>query len=121
MTPTEPEQRRREGMRLLADGHSQTDVARICGVTRQTANTWSHRMAEGEAAWRDGARGRPAALSAADRERLSNLLRDDAAADAFPRGRRTLARTIRLIEREFGVRYSISGVWHLLRVLGRSA
>lgn len=43
-------QRRAVGMELLAKGVSQSEVARRCNVSRQTANNWAQRVAEGLAA-----------------------------------------------------------------------
>jgi hypothetical protein len=56
----ELETRRRHGMRLLARGVSQSDVARTCGVSRQTAMTWARLLPEDPHPWRRRPLGRPA-------------------------------------------------------------
>ena len=116
--PSDPESRRRKGLELLARGLPQAEVARQCNVTRQTAMRWSRRLTEGDAGWRDRRPGRPAALNADDLKRLSEMISHGAAVNPFPDGRWTLARVVRLIEREFGRRFSQSTVWHLLRIAG---
>jgi transposase len=40
-------ERRSLGMKLLSQGVSQAEVARRCDVSRQTANNWASRVAEG--------------------------------------------------------------------------
>jgi len=44
--------RRRRGMRMLAKGVSQAEVARVCEVSRQTASSWAAMTAEDAQAWR---------------------------------------------------------------------
>jgi transposase len=115
------ELRRRKGMQMLKRGDSQSDVARACGVTRQTASTWASMLAVDAKAWRRKPIGRPAALEADDLKRLSKLLLDGAIANGFPTEVWTLARVAKLIEREFVVRFSVANVWHVLRALGFSS
>jgi transposase len=115
------ELRRRKGMRMLKRGESQAEVARACAVTRQTASTWARMLAEDAQAWRRKPLGRPAALEAADFKRLSKLLLEGAIGNGFPTEVWTLARVAKLIEREFGVTYSVANVWHVLRALGFSS
>jgi putative transposase len=117
----ELELRRRRGMRMLSRGESQAEVARKCEVTRQTAMTWARRVAEDREAWRRKRLGRPAALDEADLKRLAKLLLDGATANGFPNELWTLARVVKLIEREFEVKYSVANVWHVLRALGFSS
>ncbi len=50
MTPNSEVARRSLGMKLLAEGVSQAEVARRCEVSRQTANNWAQRLAEGQSA-----------------------------------------------------------------------
>jgi transposase len=117
----ELEARRRRGMRMLARGLTQAEVARACGVTRQTAMTWARMLAEDAQAWRRRPLGRPSALVQKDRARLAQLPLRGALANGFPTELWTLARVAALIEREFGHAFSISYVWTLLRELGFSA
>jgi len=108
-------------MRMLARGKSQAEVARECEVTRQTAMTWARMLAEDPQAWRRKPLGRPGALDPEDLKRLSKLLVEGALANGFPTELWTLARVVKLIEREFSVKYSVANVWHVLRALGFSS
>jgi len=117
----EMELRRRKGMRMLARGTPQAEVARECEVSRQTAMTWARRLAEDAQAWRRKPLGRPAALGDDDLKRLSKLLLDGAIAAGFPTELWTLARVVNLIEGQFGVKFSPANVWHVLRALGFSS
>lgn len=115
------ESRRRKGMRMLARGIAQAEVARVCDVSRQTALNWSRMVAEDPQAWRRKPLGRPAALNGADLKRLSKLLLDGAINNGFPTELWTLARVAILIKREFGVEFGQPNVWHILRALGFSS
>ena len=117
----ELELRRRKGMRMLARGVTQAEVARTCGVSRQTAMTWARMLADDAQGWRRKPLGRPAALSKDDLKRLSKLLLDGALVNGFPTELWTLARVVKLIEAQFGVRFSLANVWHVLRALGFSS
>ena len=117
----ELESRRRKGMRMLARGVTQAEVARVCEVSRQTALNWSRMLAEDPQAWRRKPLGRPAALNAADLKRLSRMLLDGALNNGFPTELWTLARVATLIKREFGVAFGQPNVWHILRALGFSS
>ena len=117
----ELELRRRKGMRMLKRGNSQAEVARACEVSRQTASSWARMLAEDAQAWRCKPLGRPAALEADDLKRLSKLLLEGAISNGFPTEVWTLARAVKLIEREFAVKYSVANVWHVLRALGFSS
>lgn len=117
----ELEARRRRGMRMLARGVTQAEVARVCGVTRQTAMTWARMLDEDPQAWRRRPLGRPGVIGARDRARLAKLLVQGAMANGFPTEVWTLARVAALIEREFGHAFSVSYVWMLLRQMGFSS
>jgi transposase len=117
----ELEIRRWRGMRMLARGVSQAEVARACEVTRQTAMTWARMLAEDPQAWRRRPLGRPGVLDEKDRAGLAKRLLQGAMANGFPTELWTLARVATLIEREFGHAFSISYVWTLLRDLGFSS
>lgn len=117
----EMELRRRKGMRMLARGISQAEVARTCEVSRQTALNWSRMVAEDSQAWRRKPLGRPAALNDGDLRRLSKLLLAGALSNGFPTELWTLARVAILIKREFGVSFGQANVWHVLRALGFSS
>src|ERR687884_63427 len=90
----ELEKRRQRGMRLLARGIAQAEVARTCAVSRQTAMSWARMLETHSQAWRRIPLGRPGSFDSKQRAQL--------------------------IEREFGRSFSISYVWRLLHDLGFS-
>ena len=116
----EMETRRRRGMRMLARGVVQAEVARSCEVSRQTVSRWAQMVADKVQAWRRRPLGRPAAMSAAERAKLSKMLVAGALANGFPTELWTLPRVAKLIARRFGVQYSTGHIWYLLRGLGFS-
>jgi transposase len=116
----ELEKRRQRGMRLLARGISQAEVARTCGVSRQTTMSWARMLEEDSQAWRRRPLGRPGSFDSKQRAQLARRLVQGALANGFATEVWTLTRVAKLIEREFGRSFSISYVWRLLRDLGFS-
>jgi transposase len=116
------EGRRRRGMRMLARGVVQAEVARTCEVSRQTVSRWAQMVADDpQQAWRRQPLGRPAAMSTAERAKLSKILVAGALANGFPTELWTLARIGKLIKREFGHSFSLVHVWRVIRALGFSS
>lgn len=115
------ELRRRRGMRMLARGVTQSEVARSCEVSRQTALSWARMLSENPQAWRRKPLGRPGAMESAQRAKLAKLLVAGALVNGFPTELWTLARIRKLIEREFGHSFSIVHVWRVIRELGFSS
>ena len=115
------EARRRKGMRMLARGVVQAEVARALGVSRQTASSWDAKRLGDRQAWRRKALGRPGALSVQQRSKLAKMLIAGAVANGFATELWTLARIALLIKKEFGPSYSTVHVWRLLRQLGFSS
>jgi transposase len=109
--------------RLLLDGKSPPEVARIVGAPRQTVYRWREVLQVGGLdALRDMSKGgRPAQLGAAELSRLYVALLEGPEANGFSTPLWTLKRVRLLIEREFGVRYSEVHVWRLLGQLGLSS
>lgn len=114
------ELRRRKGMRMLARGVSQAEVARTLAVSRQTASSWDGKRSEDAQAWRRKALGRPRGLGDAQKKALGKALLAGAIANGFPNELWTLARVAQLIKREFAVSYSTVNVWRILRDIGFS-
>jgi len=79
-------------MQMLARGVMQADVARACEVSRQTVSVWARKLVEDRQAWRRQPLGRPGAIDAEQRKKLSKLLL------AGDRGRARLNATTLLIE-----------------------
>jgi putative transposase len=115
------EARRRKGMRMLARGVMQAEVARQLEVSRQTVSSWAKALAEDTQAWRNRRLGRPGGLSQAQRTQLGKALLAGAVANDFATELWTLARIAKLIERKFGISYSTVHVWRLLRDMGFSS
>jgi transposase len=115
------ERRRRKGMRMLARGVVQAEVARELGVSRQTVSNWARERLADAQAWRRKPLGRPAALDAQQKQRLAEQLKRGAVACGFPTELWTLQRIGALIERDFGVAFSTANVWRVLRALGFSS
>lgn len=117
------EARRIEGARLLKRKVPQAEVARRMGVSRQAVSVWSRQLDESNGAvgqLKAKALGRPRRLDAAQSEQLCALLLKGALEAGFPTELWTVKRVRALIKREFGVAYSNTGCWELLRSLGFS-
>jgi transposase len=115
------ELRRRKGMRMLARGISQAEVARELDVSRQTASSWAKKYAEDTQSWRRKPLGRPGGLDDAQKKELGKALLAGAVANGFPNELWTLARVAQVIGREFGLSYSTVNVWRILRDMGFSS
>ena len=117
----ELEARRRKGMRMLARGVPQAEVARTLGVSRQTASSREAKRLEDRQSWRRRVLGRPSRLEAVQRTSLAKMIVAGATANGFPTELWTLARVAMLIKKEFGLSYSTVHVWRLLRQMGFSS
>ena len=114
-------QRRLEGARLLKRKVAQAEVARQLGVSRQAVSNWARQLDEVKGAvgkLRARPLGRPKRLDAGQCAALNRLLLKGALAAGFPTELWTVKRVRALIKREFGVEYSNTGGWELLRSLG---
>ncbi len=104
------EQRRRKGMRMLASGVAQAEVARAREVSRQTVSNWDHACLADAQVWRRKPLGRPAALDAEQKRQLVEQLQRGAITCGFPTELWTLQRVAALIEGDFGVAFSAANV-----------
>ena len=116
------EARRRRGLRLLDQGRSLNEVARLLDCAPSSVMRWRDaRDAGGEEALRVRfSPGRPPKLSARDRRRLVKLLQRGARAHGYVTDLWTTERVARLIFREFRVRYHRAHVGRVLHSLGWS-
>ena len=116
------EARRRRGLRLLDQGRSLNEVARLLDCAPSSVMRWRDaRDAGGEEALRVRfSPGRPPKLSARDRRRLTRLLQRGARAHGYATDLWTTERIARLIFREFRVRYHRAHVGRVLHSLGWS-
>lgn len=114
------EHRRKRAAQLLSKGMKQADVARELGVSRQSVSVWARALAVDKQAWRRKPLGSQPGFGQAQRRRLCTLLQRGAEANGFANDAWTLRRIGQLIEREFGVSYSKTNVWLLLKAMGFS-
>ena len=115
------EDRRREGMRLLAKGIPQAEVARRMGVSRVSVLRWARaRSRKRGGAWRKGQLGRPRKLTEAHLQKLPALLERGAQAHGYLNDLWTLPRIASVLERECGVQVHPSHLWRVLTRLGWS-
>jgi transposase len=117
------EARRIAGARMLKRKVAQADVARELDVSRQAVSLWAKQLAEVNGAvgkLKAKTLGRPKRLSAEQCESLSRMLIAGALHAGFPTELWTVKRVCALVAREFGVEYTNSGCWELLRSLGFS-
>ena len=117
------EQRRRDALAMLRRGTKPAAVARALRVSLVSVGRWRRAADEGGGAKALAARpvpGRPPKLTAAQRRRLLELLRQGPARHGFRTELWTLGRVAEVIERRFGVRHHPSQVWRILSDLGWS-
>lgn len=94
-------ERRALGMELLAQGVSQAEVARRCDVSRQTANNWAQRLAQGTGADAQ----KPGPKSKVDEKTFAKF--EKKVAQQLRRGEHvTLETAGKLLKKEFGYRLS---------------
>lgn len=111
------EKRRRKAIALLQSGKTYREVARITRAALSSVVRWQqayHRDRRKGLAARPTP-GRPSRLTGAQREQLRQWLLEGAGAAGYTTELWTLKRIAHLIESRFGIRYSLGGVWSLLR------
>jgi transposase len=115
------EERRREGMRLLARQVPQAEVARRLGVSPAAVCKWeARRRRQAGAAWRRRPLGKPPKLTAAHRRVLAAALKSGAQAHGFLNELWTLSRIAQVLERTCGVRLHPGHLWRVLGEMGWS-
>src|SRR3990167_7479427 len=117
------EERRLRAAKRFEQGWSASRVARECGVTPQAAALWRKRWQEGgtEALRSTGRRGRKPSLSGEQLRQLEEALLRGPKAQGYATDLWTLARIAKLIRQLFGITFSITHVWRLLRQMGWSS
>lgn len=119
-SPEQLEQRRTTALRLRAEGMTQSKVGEMVGVSRQTVSIWDREAQAGKLRPYTHPKGREPGLTAKNIRKLERLLDKGAYAYGFPSAHWTLDRIAKVIYDTFGVRYSESGVWHILNRMGWS-
>lgn len=115
------EARRIEGARLLKRKVPPAEVARRLEVSRQAVSVWARQLAQANGAvgrLKAKPLGRPPRLEPAQCEQLRQMLLKGALAAGFPTELWSIKRVRALVKRAFGVSYSNTGGWELLRSLG---
>lgn len=123
-TRTQLEARRNRALELLRQGYGPMAVARAVGAARSTIYEWrdeSQGKATRGSQSRGGPIGRPRRLNDKQLKRLERALLKGAYAYGYPDDAWTLDRIGPVIWQLFEVRYSPSGVWHVLQRLGWSS
>ncbi len=116
------EQRRLRAMTLLDQGRSQSQVARMLGVTHAAVSQWVklYRRGGDEALRARPRPGAPHKLTDRQSARLEKLLLRGPARHGYTTELWTLSRVGEVIEKYFDVTYDPSGVWHVLNRMGWS-
>jgi transposase len=115
--------RRLRAARLLEAGHSQAEVARRTGVSRQSASRWQALLDKAGAKALEGAgrAGRKPKLGAGQLRQLESELLRGPREHGFKTQLWTLARVGEVIVRQTGVRLHRGHVWRVLRAMGWSS
>jgi transposase len=113
------EARRLRAWELKAKGWSQTAIAEALGVSKAAVSDWMRRGREGgtEALRTQPKSGAPRRLTDKQWARLPGLLKQGAEHFGFRGEVWTRRRVASVIEREFGVRYSLTHVGRILEAL----
>ncbi len=116
------EERRRTGLVLLRSGHSQAEVARRLGVTPVAVCHWKSAIDRGgsEALRAIPRPGRPPLVPKNHQAALPELLAKGALAYGFSTDLWTVPRIVKVAEAQWGVRYSETAMWRMLKRHGLS-
>ena len=121
-TSEQLQERRFEAIALLKEGRTQADVAQLLDVSPGAVSQWKKAYDQGGCAalLAKPPSGRPPKLLPKQCDKLVQLLKQGPRRHGWSTDLWTLPRIAGLIEKEFGVRYDQSGVWHLLKRIGWS-
>ena len=116
------EERRLKGLDLLSEGRSQAEVARLLGVTPAAVCYWKRAIETGgPKALRAVPRsGRPTLVPREQLATLPELLARGALSYGFSTSLWTIPRILQVTESEWGVRYTSTAMWRLLKRHGLS-
>ena len=116
------EQRRLTAIKLFAEEFNNSEIGRRLKVCNQTVSRWRKQYASGgKAALRKAGRaGRKPRLTAADQQRLAELLKQGPERLGYETPLWTCWRVAHLIEQEFDITYHAGHVWKLLRAMNWS-
>ncbi len=121
-TAQQLQKRRTYAMQLWKSGKRPATIARAVSASRSSVGRWihtyMHKGREGLAA--QPVPGRPAYLSAKQKQKLEHLLLQGPLAAGYQTDLWTLVRIAKLIKQHFGVSYHPGHVWKVLQQLGWS-
>lgn len=117
---TELENRRHQGLRLLEQGYSVSQVGRMLGCGHSAVSKWRKAYEKGG---KEGIRaiphpGRKRRLAKEELPRLAEYLKAGPIAAGFETDLWTCRRVAQVIRDKFGVEYHHCHVWKILRSLG---
>ena len=117
------EARRRRAAALLRKGLGVREVARRVDSSPSSVSRWKEAVEKGgfRALVAKAQPGRPARLSAQQKEHLLELLLQGPHAHGHANQLWTLARVAQVVEKNFGISYHPAHVWKILRACGWSA
>ena len=121
-TPEQLEKRRRRAIQLLKRGHNLPATAHVVKASVSSVFRWwhSYRRTGLNGLRPRPASGRPARLSASQKQRLIRLLVKGPLAAGYSTELWTLERIARLIQKHFAVTYHPCHVWKVMDALGWS-
>lgn len=116
------EERRLSGLELLRSGLSQAEVARQLGVTPVAVCHWKSALDRGgtEALRAIPRPGRPPLVAREHQAALPEILARGAVAHGFSTDLWTIPRIVKVAEARWGVRYSETSMWRMLKRHGLS-
>lgn len=116
-TPKQLENRRRRAIALLQAGKPYRLAAKIVTASLSSVVRWhqAYRKKKLQGLRPRPTPGRPCQLSKGQRKRLKRLLLRGPLKEGYTTDLWTLKRIAKLIEKYFGVRYTVVGVWKLMR------
>lgn len=115
------EQRRLRAMVMIDAGLSQKEVALKLGVAKSSVSTWRQAYRQsGEAGLRAKPHPPRSRLKPTQLQRLEGLLLKGPRSSGYTTELWTLGRVADVIQQHFGIGYSESNVWHILRRMGWS-
>ena len=106
--------RRRRAVELIQDGEPKRLIARILGVSCNSLNVWMRKVRAGESLKTQPGTGRPRLLNNSQIQKLREQLSKGPMAHGWENDFWTCSRVREVIYRNFGIRFSPSGAWHVL-------
>jgi transposase len=118
----ELELRRHRAIELLETGYSHRAVAKTVQSSLSSVVRWqkAYRVDGQEGLRSTPSPGRPPKMSKKEKKKLVTILLRGPLSSGYTTNLWTLGRIAEVINNEFGVRYTRSNCWHILRALGWS-